>query len=167
MSCFVRDFSKNLINIANHNNEEEILLLNLRVKTNLTTICEYHKMKYLNKFNHLFGQTCCDPLNKHKNIVKKGLREIKMYHLSKPMNLVLELTPGKSLCPTCYKNIFIIQQPNNLLSDITESHDDSFVPENSNLERVDMVFKAFDLSPVSKIKRLNPQKRSLAIQKKN
>jgi hypothetical protein len=55
--------------------EEEKLLFSLRVDSGITSICKYHEIKYLNKFHHLFGQSCSDPFENHKKPIKKVLEK--------------------------------------------------------------------------------------------
>lgn len=86
---------------------EEQNLLKLRVKNEINNICHYHKIKYLDKFNHIFGRKCCDPMSVHKKPIKNGLRKILLDHLSKEKNFEVVLIPGKALCPTCFSKIFV------------------------------------------------------------
>jgi len=51
----------------------ELELLRLRVDCSVNTVCAYHKNKFLNKFEHLFGSSCVDPFNAHKKKVKRSL----------------------------------------------------------------------------------------------
>lgn len=99
---------KNLISL-NDLNQDDQKLLKLRVDSNISRICEYHKIVYLQRYNHLFGASCCDPLNSHAQRKKKGSKgcsEIKLAHLDRHKNHDVNLIPGKSLCPTCYNKIF-------------------------------------------------------------
>ncbi|KAJ8889930.1 hypothetical protein PR048_009435 [Dryococelus australis] len=61
----------------------------------------------------------------------------------------VHLTPGKSLCLNCYSKIFVLK----------ENYDsvtvDKLISVQENLEKVYAMYSALDLSPVSKIKRLN------------
>ncbi len=58
-------FSKDIYKVSDLNVSEQ-LLLELRLSSKLETICNYHKLKYLNKYHHIFGRSCCDPLGIHK-----------------------------------------------------------------------------------------------------
>ena len=47
--------------LSNHNQK----LISKRLNGDgLTTICDYHKKKYLDNYYFLFGRICCDPLKK-------------------------------------------------------------------------------------------------------
>ena len=102
-------FSKELFKLSDLS-EREQLLLELRVSSKLETICNYHKIKYLNKYHHIFGRNFSDPLSIHKKPIRNGLREIRFEHLQKNKNLSINLVPGKSLCPTCNKKIFGVEE---------------------------------------------------------
>lgn len=102
--CDYQPFSKDIYEVSDLT-ECEQLLLESRLSSKLETICNYHKIKYLNKYHNLFGRNCSDPLSVHKKPVRNGLREILLEHLNKPQNVPVDLIPGKSLCPTCNKKI--------------------------------------------------------------
>ena len=146
--------------------EEDQNLLNLRVSAEIKNICHYHKFKYLEKFNHIFGKKCCDPLKLHKKTLKNGLRKILVAHLSKPTNFSINLIPGKALCPTCASKIFIkksVTDPN--------KHQDEFIPdayefvEETTLQQVSSVCETLELSLICKILKLNKEQRHSALQK--
>ena len=103
--------------------EEEQTVLKLRLSEceYLTCICKYHEIQYFVKFNHLFGNICCDPLKVHKRTVKKGLREISLGHLGNTKNFPITLIPGHSLCSNCYTKIFI---PKETVNENSESISD-------------------------------------------
>ena len=91
--------------------EEKQTVLKLRLgECDLRSICKHHEIKYSVKYNHLFGNICCDPLKVHKRTIKKGLREISLEHLKKEKNFPVALVPGKSLCPNCYTKIFVLKE---------------------------------------------------------
>jgi hypothetical protein len=48
--------------------EDKQTVLNLRLDE-----CEYHEIKYFVKYNHLFGNTCCDLLKVHKRTINPSL----------------------------------------------------------------------------------------------
>lgn len=149
---------------------DEQTLLKLRVSEQIDSICHYHKYKYLSKFHHIFGKKCSDPLLLHKRPVKNGLRKILIEHLSKPTNVAVSLIPGKSLCPTCATKIFVQRATDEKTCD---NNDTDFFPEayevvnETPLQEIDTVCESLDLSPLSKITKLNKAQRHSALRKKN
>lgn len=142
--------------------EKEIL--SIRIPGELHTICTYHKKKYLHKYHHLFGQTCCDPFSVHKKIVKKSLREITL-ELSKNLLGKLTVTPGKSLCSACYMKI---QPRNNEIfecENLVIDEDPEYEPSSSALSNLNKVCDVIGVSPL-KIQKLRKEKRIGAAKKK-
>ncbi|KAJ8886447.1 hypothetical protein PR048_012658 [Dryococelus australis] len=62
----------------------------------------------LQKYNHLFGNCCSDPLLTHKKGIRKSLREITVekYNEAKVKNS--KIIPGKSLCTNCWTRISVL-----------------------------------------------------------
>lgn len=163
-------FSKEIYKISDLR-ESEQLLLELRLSSELETICNNHKIKYLNKYHHIFGRNCSDPLSIHKKPIRSGLREIFLEHLQKKQNVPVNLIPGKSLCPTCNKKIFgvvIEEKTSDIDIDYQPETDTekSFFGEGTSLNVVDTVCKSLNLSPASKIIKLSKTKRQTAFKTK-
>ena len=79
-------------------------LLKLRVqKKDIKTMCTYQEIKYLVKYNHLFGFKYCDPFS-----ITKMLRKITIDFSEK--NQQLQLISGKSVCTTYHKKITKLSQ---------------------------------------------------------
>lgn len=133
-------------------------------------MCEFHHKKYFLKFNnHLFGASCCDPLDYHKSLKKKGSKgctEIKLDQVSKAKLKGINLIPGKSLCPTCYKKLFGLNSED-VTSDNKDENDDCFVPPQETLITLDSLCSAIDISPASKITKMNTKKRRTALVSKS
>lgn len=136
--------------------EEDQHLLALRTNSaDILTICRYHEIKYFLKYCHLFGKSCCDPLNIHKKTITKGLREIKVKHLLlMGQNHSPHLIPGKSLCATCCNRLFVMKEKSN--EDVRKVGD--FIPPSEHLEMLDATCSMLGLSPVSKLRRCNAKK---------
>lgn len=66
-----QSFSKTILQVSDLSDNEQ-LLLKLRVSKEVENICQYHKYKYLNKYHHIFGRNCCDPLQYHKKPIRNG-----------------------------------------------------------------------------------------------
>lgn len=168
--CDYQPFSKDIYEVSDLT-ECEQLLLESRLSSKLETICNYHKIKYLNKYHHLFGRNCSDPLSVHKKPVRNGLREIRLEHLNKPQNVPVDLIPGKSLCPTCNKKIFGAvseEQQNDVDKDFQPETDTekSAIGECTSLNVVDTLCESLNLSPASKIIKLSKNKRQTALKTK-
>lgn len=146
-------------------NEEDKMLFSLRVCSDVSSVCKYHESKYLHKYHHLFGQSCSDPLSKHKKSITKGLREISLEHFFKEKNFPVALVPGKSLCPTCYLKIFVVPV-NKRIKDYEEHSDDEFCEQSEILEKVDSACAILGVSPACKIRKVSAEKRSRALKSK-
>lgn len=148
---------------------EEQNLLKMRLKNEINSICHYHKIKYLEKYNHIFGRKCCDPMKIHKKPIKNGLRKILLDHLGKKKNVEVDLIPGKALCPTCFSKIFVIEPD---CAEIEMENDTDFTPEayeavnESPLGKIISICSALDVSPLSKVAKLNKEQRHSALKKK-
>jgi len=133
----------------------------------VSTICHYHRKKYIEKYNYIYGKTCCNPLQQHKQAVKKGLREIKPEHLEKPKHINVNLVPGKSLCVSCYTKIFTKE-----VDDNQSEQDTDFTVASEQLEtaeklhNLDSFCNELNISPVTKIIKLNKSQRLPALEKK-
>lgn len=158
---------KNLKNV-NDFDEDRQTLFKLRVSSSVSSVCEYHEKKYILKYNHIFGKKCSDPLKVHKKPVIKGLREIKLEHLSllseskTASQVELNVIPGNSLCPNCYSKIFIMKpEPEscNLVNDI-------YIPNEEAISKLDFACSNLEVSPASKIRKLSSGKRKVAIESK-
>lgn len=145
-------------------NETTQRLLRLRVGSDVSSVCEYHEKKILIKYNHLFGQTCCDPLKTHKKFISKGLREILIEHLDMPKNHTVNLNPGKSLCPNCYAKIFIVKE--NMDVDEEQYANCTYIPPEETLNQLDSACSALGVSPISKIRKISTDKRNTIIDAK-
>ncbi|KAJ8891866.1 hypothetical protein PR048_004421 [Dryococelus australis] len=94
-----------------------------------------------------------------KNIFQKGKLS---YNILFKISLMLCLVPGKSMCPTCYSNIFVARQNEN-----DEEKGDVFVNPMELTEKLDSAFNILELSPsTAKIRKLSSGKRNLAISSK-
>lgn len=154
---------KGLTKISEFCNEDQKTIF-FRTSSNVTTICKYHEKKILLKFNHLYGQSCCDPLRTHKKTVKKNLREITLQQALSIDNLPhLNLVPGKSLCTNCSKIIFS-EQNDKVLSECGEQ--EQYMAPNDNIEQLDAACSILGVSPASKLKKLSTDKRPLALKSK-
>ena len=184
MSCFVgeliseqchkqhykKEIPQELIRVSDLPANEQYLL-KLRVSAEITDICHYHKYKYVEKYNHIFGKKCCDPFNSHKKPVKNGLRKILVEHLSKNKNVSVKLIPGQALCPTCSSRIFIeksVQEEANSIE-----NDPEFLPkpfqlvEENPLHQVESICQTLELSPLCKITKLNREQKQSALERKS
>ena len=83
-------------------------------------------------------------------------------HLNRKINQPMELISGKSLCPTCYKAIFVCADVDNTEPGSAQE----YVPAESSLKEVDEVCSILGMSPVSKLKRLSAEKQKGALRKK-
>ncbi|KAJ8891239.1 hypothetical protein PR048_010754 [Dryococelus australis] len=59
----------------------------------------------LQKYNHLFGNCCSDPLLIHRKGIRKSLREITVEKYNEAIVKNVKLFPGKSLCTNCWTRI--------------------------------------------------------------
>lgn len=144
--------SKNLKNVNDF--EVRLTLFKFRVSSSGTSVCEYHEKKYILKYNHMFGRKCCDPLTVHKKPVTKGLREIKLEHLSLLCENETASQAGNSLCSNCYSKIFVVNpEPEscNLVND-------SYIPNEEAVSKLDFACSKLDISPASKIIKLSSRK---------
>ncbi|XP_063223012.1 uncharacterized protein LOC134531252 [Bacillus rossius redtenbacheri] len=137
---------------------EQQQLIFTRVSSDVKSVYKYHEIKYLIKYHHIFGRYCSDPLQIHKKAITKGLREILPEHMYKKTNYNLLLVPGKSLCPTCYKKIFVTANDGT-----GDTCDSDFITEIEKLGKVDNVCTQLGVSPASKIRKLGLDKRPQAI----
>lgn len=142
-------FSKDIKLIEDYSEEEKVLF-SLRIDSEVKSTCKYHEIKYLKKFHHLFGQSCSDPFKKHKKPIIKGLREITFHHYSKNQSPFVRLVPGKSLCPTCYSKIFVINKE--------KDSDKEFCDLSETITKVDSACEILGLSPACKIRKLSEKK---------
>jgi hypothetical protein len=148
------------IKLISEFSEENSLLLKLRTNEDIKTICKYHELKFLLKYNHLYGRVCSDPCKIHLKPVKKGLREITLSYLSRLKSVDnVVLIPGKSMCPTCNTKLFKF--------DKEDHHEDPpFVPVSESINLIDQACSTFGISPASKIRKFSTGKRVVAIEKK-
>ena len=153
-----------IITPINSYSEKDQFLFLSRVGPEVTTVCKYHENKFLIKFSHIFSRMCYDTLQQHKKDITKGLREITVDHLSKERNIDnISLIPGKSLCPTCYTKIFVIQ----IQETKTEDLDDTdFCEPSEVLNNIDSACSILGLSPPNKIRKLSSEKRVLTLKKR-
>lgn len=183
MSCFVgeliseqchkehykKEVPQELIRVSDLSAEEQCLL-KLRISKEITNICHYHKDKYLDKYNHIYGKKCCDPFGCHKKPVKNGLRKILMDHLSKRKNVDINLIPGQALCPTCATKIFVekpVEEEVDCVENDPEFHPQPFeLVEDNPLHQVESICETLELSPLCKISKLNTEQRLSALQRK-
>ena len=100
-ACSYRDGNE-FISVNNLKEEEkELLVMRTELAYNeLIDICIYHKRRYLTKYQFNFGQECCDPFQRHKKRITKGLREITISYC-KMFSSNYGLAPGKKICSTC------------------------------------------------------------------
>lgn len=153
-------FPKDITLIEDYCEEEKVLLF-LRVGPEVKSTCKYHEMKYLKKFHHLFGQSCLDPFKKHKKPITKGLREITFDHYSKNKSPFVNIIPGKSLCPTCYSKIFVIDKEKD-----SDTSDKEFCDLSETIKKVDSACEILGISPARKIRKLSEEKRPIALNTK-
>jgi len=184
MSCFVGELISEQCHKQHYKNEvpqdlikmsdlptEEQCLLKLRISNEITNICHYHRHKYIEKYNHIFGKKCCDPFRRHKRPIKNGLRKILIEHISKSKNVNIKLIPGKALCPTCASKIFIEKLPEDEINNV--ENDPDFLPgpfeivEENPLHQVESICETLEMSPLCKLTKLNTEQRLLALQRKS
>jgi hypothetical protein len=106
-------------------------------------------------------------LKVHKKPIAKGLREIKLDHLSllssSDSQIRQNVVPGKSLCSNCYSKLFVTT---------TESHTctspahELYVPSEEVIQKLDSACINLEVSPASKIRKLSSGKRQAAIEGK-
>ncbi|GBN96229.1 hypothetical protein AVEN_174177-1 [Araneus ventricosus] len=126
---------------------EDRELLHLRLGNKFEKICFHHEQVYLQKYTHLFGQTCCDPFKRHKKIVKKSLRIITLDTAKKSLGLLL---PGKKICPTCETLVKNSHQNQN----DTDSDYEIGTPE-EYLEKLNNSLQEMGNSPIKKVSKLS------------
>lgn len=153
------EVSKNIKLISEFSDEDK-LLLQLRINENIENICKYHEVKFLLRYNHLYGRVCSNPFNLHVKPAKKGLREINLSHLSRPKSADVVLIPGKSICPTCNNKLFKFSDED---SDVEGPH---YIPPTESINVIDQACSSLGLSPVSKIRKLSSEKKVAAIDSK-
>lgn len=86
--------------------EEDRVLLKLRYgRSDVVDICKHHEMKYLQKYTHLFGNICCNPIRIHKSPTVKATNVILMDLVKTVPSL--NLVPGKKNCAKCYNHIIV------------------------------------------------------------
>lgn len=145
--------------------ELELLLLNLRVGSDLKTICFHHEKLFLKYYSHYYGVSCCDPTKRHKKVVKSSLHIITLQEAQSCTSH--SLIPGKALCYKCYYQLF--QEPSQDLVQENDSQDSSYVPEEEIHLKSESVLQAtcdlLELSPIKKAK-LSEKQRSTYGKKK-
>lgn len=156
------DVSESITSIEEFSDSDK-QLLQLRTSDTIESICKYHEIKFLDKYFHLFGRTCSDPLNYHKKPAKKSLREITLAHLSRPTNTKVNLIPGKALCTTCNKKLF---KQNIGIEDDNTLDGPSYEPPENSIHLLDQTCSALGISPASKLRKLSSDKRASAIETK-
>lgn len=156
------------LKLINEFDDVEQKLLKLRVSNDVISICEYHEKKFLLKYNHLFGKSCCDILKAHKKRITSDLREIKLEHLLllKIPQYSDKLIPGQSLCRNCYEKLFVLETKSKVSSDTTDFLVDDYVPLEEIQQKVDSACSLLGLSPACKIRKLTSEKRHTAIEHK-
>lgn len=148
------------IKVISEFSDNEKLMLQFRISDSIENICKYHEIKFLDKYYHLYGRICCDPLKYHKKPVKKSLREITLTHLSRRKSTEVNLIPGKALCSTCNKKLFKLITDN---EDEDPLDDPNYaIPETIHV--VDQTCSVLGISPASKIRKLSSDKRASAIE---
>lgn len=142
--------------------ESERKLLYLRTGCyNIDTVCTYHGKKYLDKFTHLFGNSCCDPFSLHKKVITKALRPISLDLAEN--NLPFHLIPGKSLCTSCLTKF---QHRHEIFDENDDENSDlTYEPPNAAEVSVNEACTSLGISPV-RLKRLSSDARPSAIKRK-
>lgn len=151
------------IKVISEYSDSQQQVLKFRISDSIVNICKYHEIKFLDKYYHLYGRICCDPLKYHKKPVKKSLREITLTHLSRPKSTEVNLIPGKALCSTCNKKLFKVDNED---EDPLDSLDDPNFEIPEPIHVVDQACSALGISPASKIRKLSSDKRPCAIESK-
>src|SRR5258705_1849904 len=126
-----------------------VLRCDLASDVSLETICCYHEELYL-KFYTLRETACCDPLKKHKNLVKKHLRVVSSAHVEKFSDQV-HLIPGKKICTNCFKKLQKNQESSSTSSDAAGS-DVPALDDTSELS-INVACQALEESPLNVRKR--------------
>lgn len=127
---------------------QEILQLRTECK-DIQNVCYHHEQVYMSKYSHLFGQTCCDPLERQCS-AKKSLRPIT---IERVRNSNRKLLPGRKLCRQCEKMLEASEE----IANNEEDHSDLYIPIE---EKEDVLNKSFNIlgeSPIKK-KKLSAQK---------
>lgn len=126
-------------------------LLHLRLGRKFGKICLHHEQVYLQKYTHLFGQTCCDPFKRHKKPIKKSLRLITLETAKKSHGLLL---PGRKICPTCETSMKDSLEE----EDETDDNFEMEVPE-QQFENLNNSLQKMGDSPVKKVSKLSMAQR--------
>ena len=127
-------------------NHEEKELLRIRItsecekdtETSLTTICTFHKNKFLDNYSYIY-KTCSDIFHVHKKPVRnQSLRQItyNWYLQAKRYDDNLDVIPGRKLCCNCRKRMEnkFSENPDIILSSGSEIEDvQSQIEANSSL----------------------------------
>lgn len=156
-------------------NEEEKELVEWRIGHTITSVCTFHKKKYLDQYSHLFGKKCCDPLNLHSKPQKKYLRLISL-DFAKRLNHK-GIIPGKRLCDKCRKKInFTSSESTQHVAapvDVTASQegtaeeDDAFQLLSETLNTVNNVCSLLGVTPLNFQKCTQPAKKRQKICEKS
>ncbi|KAJ8877862.1 hypothetical protein PR048_022321 [Dryococelus australis] len=115
--------------------------------TNIECVCDYHSTKMLQKYNHLFGNCCSDPLLIHKKGIRKSLREIILENYNK----------AKSLYTNCWTRI-------SDLSCATDSNDLAYESSSQTIENLNTARQLCE-SPL-KVAKLSSDRRMLVFSRK-
>jgi len=122
---------------------EDIELLRWRAEladAELETICLLHKSHFISHFEHSKWK-CCDPMNRHKTVVRKSLRPIAKDFAKKLQSQQLYVKPGEKLCPSCHKMV------SEKMPD-SESSDSDFIPEEELKASLDISMTSLGCSPL-------------------
>ncbi|KAJ8884175.1 hypothetical protein PR048_016032 [Dryococelus australis] len=137
----------------NEYEEDNKLLIQLRLNTtNIECVCDYHSTKMLQKYNHLFGNCCSDPLLIHEK------REITVEKHNEAKVKNIRIIPGKCLCTNCWTRI-------SDLSCATDSNDLAYKPSSRTIENVNTACQLSGESPL-KVAKLSSDIRMSVISRK-
>jgi len=103
----------------------------------LTSICFYHTSVFVTNFTNLQWK-CCDPLNRHKTVIKKALRSVSKESALNLKTHGFAVKPGEKMCPSCRKATADTEE-------VTHSGQDS----ESDFEPYDEVKESLDISMTS------------------
>ena len=142
-------------------NHEEQELLRIRItaecekdtETSLTTICTFHKNKFLDNYSHIY-KTCSDIFHVHKKPIRnQSLCQItyNWYLQAKRYDDNLDVIPGRKLCCNCRKRMEnkFSENPDIISSSGSEIEDvQSQIEANSSLSSLNDSLHTLGESPI-------------------
>ncbi|KAJ8897748.1 hypothetical protein PR048_003098 [Dryococelus australis] len=126
----------------------------------------------LQKYNHLFGNCCLDPLLIHKKGIRKSLTEITVekYNEAKVKNI--KIIPGKSLSTNCWTRMSVISRKvekvsKSLGKKLLTSYDVLYVEEGLFVELDNSETRKNEISYISKGQNQNIKFITFKLESKN